>query len=79
RNLLSLLIIIRLFKLSHLMFEFAKYWVELPRREVFLAMKENEFYHPQEGNRLTAEQYYQIVFPYFVPTEGFIKIWESIS
>lgn len=59
--------------------EVTSYWVELPRREVFLAMKENQFYHPQEGYRLSAEQFYQIVFPYFVPTEGFIKIWESIS
>lgn len=54
------------------------YWVEVPRREVFLYMKDNEFYHPQEGYRLTAEQYHQIVFPYFVPTENFVKIWESI-
>lgn len=55
------------------------HWVEFPRREVFLAMKDNEFYHPQEGYRLTSEQYHQIVFPYFVPTVGFVKIWESIS
>jgi hypothetical protein len=41
-------------------------------------MKENEFYHPQEGRRLTSEQYYQIVFPYFVPTDCFVKIWGSI-
>lgn len=54
------------------------YWVELPRREVFLAMKDNEFYHPQEGYRLTSEQYHQVVFPYFVPTKNFVKIWESI-
>ena len=58
--------------------EVTNYWVELPRREVFLAMKENEFYHPQEGVRLSSEQYYQIVFPYFVPTESFVQIWESI-
>ena len=58
--------------------EVTNYWIELPRREVFLAMKENEFYHPQEGYSLSAEQYYQIVFPYFVPTECFVKIWESI-
>jgi|GEM_PF-2894474 len=58
--------------------EVTNHWVELPRREVFLAMKENEFYHPQEGCRLTSEQYYQIVFPYFVPTDCFVKIWESI-
>jgi uncharacterized membrane protein len=55
------------------------HWIEIPRREVFLAMKDNEFYHPQEGNRLTAEQYHQVVFPYFVPTAGFIEIWEAIS
>lgn len=54
------------------------HWVEIPRREVFLAMKDNEFYHPQEGYRLTYQQYHQLVFPYFVPTENFIKIWESI-
>jgi hypothetical protein len=58
--------------------EVTNHWVELPRREVFLAMKENEFYHPQEGRRLTSEQYYQIVFPYFVPTDCFVKIWGSI-
>ncbi len=51
------------------------HWVDIPRREVFLAMKENEFYHPQEGYKLTTEQYHQIVFPYFVPTEIFVKIW----
>ncbi|MFV5593634.1 hypothetical protein [Acinetobacter junii] len=55
------------------------HWVEIPRREVFLAMRDNEFYHPQEGYRLTSEQYHQVVFPYFVPTIGFVKIWESIS
>lgn len=55
------------------------YWVELSRREVFLAMKDNEFYHPQEGYRLTSEQYHQVVFPYFVPTESFVKIWEAIK
>lgn len=55
------------------------YWVELSRREVFLAMKDNEFYHPQEGYRLTSEQYHQVVFPYFVPTENFVKIWEAIK
>lgn len=59
--------------------EVTSYWVELPRYEVFLAMKENEFYHPQEGYRLSSEQYYQIVFPYFVPTPEFIEKLESIQ
>ncbi|NIE97461.1 hypothetical protein F3J02_13400 [Acinetobacter sp. Tr-809] len=54
------------------------YWEEIPRGEVFLAMKNNEYYHPQEGCRLSFEQYHQVVFPYFVPTLNFIKIWESI-
>lgn len=55
------------------------HWEEIPRREVFLAMKENEYYHPQEGYKLTSEQYHQVVFPYFVPTAGFIEIWEAIN
>lgn len=55
------------------------HWVEIPRREVFLAMKDKEFYHPQEGHKLTSEEYHQIVFPYFVPTPGFIEVWEVKS
>lgn len=54
------------------------HWVEIPRREVFLTMKDNEYYHPQEGYRLTLEEYHLIVFPYFVPTESFVRIWESV-
>lgn len=55
------------------------HWIEISRRDVFLAMKDNEFYHPQEGYKLTSEQYHKIVFPYFVPTVSFVKIWESVS
>ncbi|RYL25933.1 hypothetical protein [Acinetobacter piscicola] len=55
------------------------YWVELSRRDVFLAMKDNQFYHPQEGYKLTSEQYHQVVFPYFVPTISFIEICEAIN
>lgn len=53
------------------------HWIELSRREVFLAFKNMEFYHPQEDSQLTLEEYNKIVFPYFLPTNEFIKNLES--
>lgn len=55
------------------------HWIEISRKEVFLAFKNNEFYHPQEDYELSLEEFNKVVFPYFVPTREFIEKLEAIQ